>query len=120
LNLDGNFHLLNRGITVSVSGAAYDNKTERLRIDLEKPDLHGNVDGGHTQRVIRETVGGSEWENARQRKIEIGEELKQQYVRYEIIAGLSPELLVNLAEARNTSAQVKEFALSFMIMFARE
>jgi len=29
LNLDGNFHLLNRGITVSVGGAAYDNKTER-------------------------------------------------------------------------------------------
>ena len=111
LSLDGNFHLLNRGITVSASGAVYDNKTERLRIDLEKPDLHGNVDGGHTQRVIRETVGGSQWEDARQRNIEIGEELKQQYVRYEIITGLSPELLVSLAEARNTSAQVKEFAL---------
>jgi hypothetical protein len=111
LNLDGNFHLLNRGITISVNSAGYDNKTERLRIDLEKPDLHGNVDGGHTQRVIRETVGSSEWEDARQQKIEIGEELKQQYVRYEIITGLSPELLVSLAEARNTSAQVKEFAL---------
>jgi len=111
LNLDGNFHLLNRGITVSVGSAVYDNKTERLRLELEKPDLHGNIDGGHTQRVIRETVGNSDWEAARLRKIEIGEELKQQYVRYEIISGLSPQLLVSLAEARNTSAQVKEFAL---------
>jgi len=111
LNLDGNFHLLNRGITVSAGAASYDNKTERLKVDLQKPDLHGNVDGGHTQRVIRETVGSPDWEEARQRKIEIGEELKQQYVRYEIIAGLSPDLLVSLAEARNTSAQVKEFAL---------
>jgi hypothetical protein len=114
LNLDGNFHLLNRGITVSVSSASYDNKTERLRIELEEPDVHGNVDGGHTQRVIRETVGGSEWEAARQRKIEIGEEIKPQYVRYEIIAGLAHNMLVNLAEARNTSAQVKEFSLDNM------
>ena len=111
LNLDGSFHLLNRGITVSVSSATYDNKTERLKLDLEKPDLHGNIDGGHTQRVIRETVGSSDWEEARQRKIEIGEALQQQYVRYEIIGGLSPQMLVSLAEARNTSAQVKEFAL---------
>ena len=77
LNVDGYFHLLNRGITVSVASAAYDNKTERLRLELDKPDLHGNIDGGHTQRVIRETVGNSEWETARQRKIEIGDELKQ-------------------------------------------
>ncbi|HXG65934.1 MAG TPA: AIPR family protein [Blastocatellia bacterium] len=111
LNMDGNFHLLNRGITISVSTAAYDNKTERLRLELENPGIHGNVDGGHTQRVILDTVGSSEWEEVRQKKIEIGEEIKQQYVRYEVIAGLSPTLLVNLAEARNTSAQVKEFSL---------
>lgn len=111
LGMDGNFHLLNRGITVSVGSASYDNKTERLRIEFENLGVHGNVDGGHTQRIIRETVGSSEWEKARQGKIEIGEEIKQQYVRYEIIAGLSSELLVDLAEARNTSAQVKEFSL---------
>ncbi len=73
--------MLNRGITVSANNASYDNnKTERLRIDLEKPDLHGNVDGGHIQRVIRETVGSADWEEARQRRIEIGDELKQRLV----------------------------------------
>src|SRR4051794_11703693 len=56
LQHDGNFHLLNRGITLSVANAAYDNKTERLRLDLDVRGVHGNVDGGHTQRVIRETV----------------------------------------------------------------
>ncbi|MBX3289185.1 MAG: AIPR family protein [Acidobacteria bacterium] len=108
---DGNFHLLNRGITLSVANAAYDNKTERLRLDLDVRGVHGNVDGGHTQRVIRETVGSKEWELNRQSIIESGQEIFPQYVRYEILTGLSPDLLVKLAETRNTSVQVKDFSL---------
>jgi hypothetical protein len=108
---DGNFHLLNRGITLSVANATYDNKTERLRLDLDVRGVHGNVDGGHTQRVIRETVGSKEWELNRQSLVEAGEEVIPQYVRYEILTGLTPELLVKLAETRNTSVAVKDFSL---------
>lgn len=111
LKHDGSFHLLNRGITLSVATAVYDNKTERLRLDFDVRGVHGNIDGGHTQRVIRETVGSKEWENARQEKIELGEEIKPQFVRYEILTGLTSDLLVSIAESRNTSVQVKEFSL---------
>src|SRR5436190_21457059 len=103
LQHDGSFHLFNRGITLSVANAAYDNKSERLRLDLDVRGVHGNVDGGHTQRVVRETVASKEWEECRQSRIEIGEEVVPQFVRYEIITGLTPELLVKLAETRNTS-----------------
>ena len=111
LRHDGNFHLLNRGITLSVASAVYDNKTERLRLDFDRRGTHGNIDGGHTQRVIRTTVGSKEWEAARQEKIEVGEEIVSQFVRYEIMTGLSADLLVDIAESRNTSVQVKEFSL---------
>ena len=111
LQHDGNFHLLNRGITLSVANAAYDNKTERLRLDLDVRGVHGNVDGGHTQRVIRDTVASKEWEANRQSRIDFGQEVIPQYVRYEILTGLTSELLVKLAESRNTSVQVKDFSL---------
>lgn len=111
LQHDGNFHLLNRGITLSVASAMYDNKTERLRLDLDVRGVHGNVDGGHTQRVIRETVASKEWEAYRQSRIDFGQEVIPQFVRYEILTGLSSELLVKLAETRNTSVQVKDFSL---------
>lgn len=112
LQHDGQFHLLNRGITVSVANAVYDNKSERLRLDLSVPGVHGNVDGGHTQLVVRNTVASSDWEEFRQSRIDFGQPVLPQYVRYEILAGLSSELLVKLAESRNTSVQVKDFSLS--------
>ncbi len=111
LQHDGNFHLLNRGITLSVANAAYDNKTERLRLDLDVRGVHGNVDGGHTQRVIRETVASKEWEEFRQSRIDFSQDVVPQYVRYEILTGLTSELLVKLAETRNTSVAVKDFSL---------
>lgn len=111
LQHDGNFHLLNRGITLSVANAAYDNKSERLRLDLDVRGVHGNVDGGHTQRVVRDTVASKDWEECRQSRIDFGEEVVPQFVRYEILTGLTPELLVKLAETRNTSVAVKDFSL---------
>jgi len=111
LQHDGNFHLLNRGITLSVASASYDNKSERLRLDLDVRGVHGNVDGGHTQSVIRTTVASKDWEDFRQSRIDFHEEVVPQFVRYEILTGLSPELLVKLAETRNTSVQVKDFSL---------
>lgn len=111
LQHDGRFHLLNRGITLSVANAVYDNKSERLRLDFDIQGVHGNVDGGHTQKVVRQTVESKDWADARQSRIDFGQEVIPQFVRYEILTGLSADLLVKLAETRNTSVQVKDFSL---------
>jgi hypothetical protein len=111
LQHDGHFHLLNRGITLSVANAVYDNKTEKLRLDFDVRGIHGNVDGGHTQKVIRDTVSSRDWIDFKQSREDFNEKVMQQYVRYEILTGLTPELLVKLAETRNTSVQVKDYSL---------
>lgn len=46
------FHELNRGVVFSVEDAKWDNETKDLVLTLENPDVHGNIDGGHTLRAI--------------------------------------------------------------------
>lgn len=108
--MDGKFHLLNRGITISADYVSYENKTGILKVHLSDSLVHGNIDGGHTQRVILDMLSKPEWKNIIKSKKESGD-FKQQYVRFEIITSLNHAFLVDLAEARNTSAQVKEYAL---------
>lgn len=63
---------------------------------MDTPSQHGNIDGGHTLKIIIEC----------QRKVTRGEleKMPNQYVEVEVIVGLdSPE---GLAEARNTSVAV--------------
>lgn len=90
------FHLWNRGILISADRISYDNRSGNAEIYLDTPTQHGNIDGGHTLRIIIEC----------QRKVAIGqlEKMPNQYVEIEVIVGLdSPE---GLAEARNTSVAV--------------
>lgn len=88
---NANFHELNRGIVISAEKASWDNKTEELLLTLTDPEIHGNIDGGHTLRAILE----AKYKN----------ELKpERYVFMEIIVGLDSP--VELAAARNTSVQV--------------
>lgn len=86
-----NFHELNRGVLMSSSSAEWNNKTEELIITLDDPELHGNIDGGHTLRAILEAKSKNSLSNDR-------------YVFFEIFEGL--ETPVELAAARNTSVQV--------------
>lgn len=88
---NSNFHELNRGILMSVSKAKWDNSTEELSITLEDPEVHGNIDGGHTLRAILEAKNKNTLQSDR-------------FVFMEIIVGL--ESPVELAAARNTSVQV--------------
>lgn len=82
------FHLWNRGILLSAEAIEYDNKSNFATISLSDPQKHGNIDGGHTFRIIIE-----------QKNIP-----HDQFVEFEVITGIdSPE---QLAEARNTSVQV--------------
>lgn len=86
-----NFHELNRGVVLSVKKVTYDNKTGKVQIQLEDPEVHGNIDGGHTLRAIFEL-----------NKDQLIEE--ERYVFLEIFTGIDSP--VELASARNTSVQV--------------
>lgn len=86
-----NFHELNRGIVLSVNKVTYDNKSKKVQIQLEDPEIHGNIDGGHTLRAIFEL-------NEKQTMQE------ERYVFLEIFTGIDSP--VELASARNTSVQV--------------
>lgn len=85
------FHELNRGILMSVLSVEWDNKTDDLLLRLDDPELHGNIDGGHTLRAILEAKSKNSLSNDR-------------YVFFEIFVGLDSP--VELAAARNTSVQV--------------
>lgn len=89
------FHLWNRGILFSANSITFDNKNSCVTMTLSDEKLHGNIDGGHTLRIISE----------------YNDEIKkspgqyfEQYVDFEVVTGLDSTVL--LAEARNTSTQV--------------
>lgn len=91
LTENNNFHELNRGIVMSAEKANWDNKTEELILYLDNPEVHGNIDGGHTLRAILD----AKYSNTL---------LPDRYVFMEIIVGLDSP--VEIAAARNTSIQV--------------
>lgn len=91
LDVNNNFHELNRGILFSAEKVSYDNQTNTLYMSFSDYEKHGDIDGGHTLRAIldkkTENMLGSD-----------------RYVFVEIITGIDSP--VELAEARNTSVQV--------------
>ena len=83
------FHELNRGIVISAEDAKWDNETKDLILTFEDPEIHGNIDGGHTLRAILDA------------KNTLADD---KFVFFEIFVGLDSP--VELAAARNTSVQV--------------
>jgi hypothetical protein len=107
------FHLKNRGITYFCERFQYDNAKKLLRIALpevvddDDEPKYGIADGGHTFRVIQETVSKMDEMKA------ADEEWVEPFVRIHLIAGArstgaSDEEIV---EALNTSSQVQPFTL---------
>ncbi len=90
------FIFMNRGIVISVSSVVFDNKSSRITIELKDPDLHGLLDGGHTYNIILE---------------EREDQSVDQYVKVEILEGLSHEDITQIVDARNTSNQVRDESL---------
>ncbi len=88
-----NFHEKNRGIVMSVGKFVFDNKTGIVKVTLSNPEIHGNIDGGHTLKIILT-------------KQKNGELFFEQYVFFEFFTGISSP--VELAEARNQSIQVDQ------------
>ena len=92
---DGYFHLKNRGIVLSAADVKYDNRTEDVTIFFKDDQVHGDVDGGHTYKIVCEHKGDH----------------LQQYVQFEVMTGVE-DIIEGLAEARNTSVQVDEKSLA--------
>ena len=91
------FHLLNRGILLSAYDVTYNNYDNKMKLVFTDPEVHGNVDGGHTLRVI----------------LENRDELEDgvQYVKLEILTGVEG-IFEDLAAARNTSTQVQDKSIA--------
>ena len=54
LSNDGYFHLKNRGIVLSAESVHYSNKTGLVEINFKDDLYHGNIDGGHTYKIVCE------------------------------------------------------------------
>jgi hypothetical protein len=101
---DGRFHLLNRGITLSVKKAEFDNQEDLLTLNIPDEEHYGIIDGGHTDFAIKSVVsrmaqGGTE------------DPLSNQFVHVEILSKIENDL-ADIAEARNYSAQLKPWTLA--------
>lgn len=91
-----NFHIKNRGVVISAKEISHNSKTSELTVVMDDPEVHGNIDGGHTYRIILDT------------RKDITE---KRYVRLEVIVG-AEDFFQDLAKARNTSVQVKDTSIA--------
>lgn len=105
------FHLLNRGELILAQSCKYDNHTKTLEMTIASADEGGLADGGTTDRVITRAERAAIRKNSEFTEEQVGHGLHTAFVHLEIISGDVREKLVRLAGARNTSNQVKEFAL---------
>lgn len=95
LSNDGYFHLKNRGIVLSAESVHYNNAKEEVSIVFSDSLSHGDIDGGHTYKIVC---------------LHKGEGLEQ-YVPFEVMTGVE-DIIEQLAEARNTSVQVDQKSLA--------
>ena len=107
------FHLLNRGCLILAKKAWYDNQGKTLHFIIDSKEENGMIDGATTDRVLaalKRQVSNAAFESLKEG--EIPEHFKEAYIHLEIVAGeMEQDLRIKLADARNTSEQVKEFSL---------
>ena len=94
---NNNFYLLNRGLLLSAKNVTYNTKNDTLTIVFEDENVHGDIDGGHTYKIILDNRD----------ELEYG----QQYVKLEILTGVE-DMFQELASARNTSVQVQDKSIA--------
>ena len=92
----GNFQIKNRGIVVSAESVAFNTRNSTITINMTDVEVHGNIDGGHTYRIILDNRSDI---------------VDPRYVRLEIIIG-AEDFFQDLAKARNTSVQVKDNSIA--------
>lgn len=92
-----NFYLLNRGLLLSAEKVTFNSKNETVSVVFSDTSVHGDIDGGHTYKIIQEC----------QSELDYG----QQYVKIEILTGVE-DMFQELASARNTSTQVQDKSIA--------
>lgn len=92
-----NFYLLNRGLLLSAEKVTFNSKSDTVSVIFADANVHGDIDGGHTYRIIQEC----------QSELDYG----QQYVKIEILTGVE-DMFQELASARNTSTQVQDKSIA--------
>lgn len=95
---DFNFHILNKGMAISVESANYNNKTGMVEISLDDLTIHGDIDGGHTYRTVI---------NHQANPL-----MKIKFVKVEFITNLNETTLPLVAKARNTNIAVQDFTIA--------
>lgn len=94
---DSTFFLKNKGITIIAKSAEISDDKKLLTLNFSEGD--GIVDGGHTYKIIQETIEESECP-------------PNQFVKIEILTGLPEYLNDIIAEGLNTAVQVQQMSLS--------
>lgn len=92
---DGYFHLKNRGIVVSAAKVHFNNKANTVELYFDEDSSHGNIDGGHTYKIVQQHIGDH----------------LDQFVQFEVMTGVE-DIIEQLAEARNNSVQVDEKSMA--------
>ena len=67
---DGNFHLKNRGMVMSAATVRFDNKTDKLTMTFDNEEEHGNIDGGHTYKIIQSSIYNENFDDKVGNKVE--------------------------------------------------
>lgn len=103
-----NFFFKNRGITLLVENASYNNNSKELSLEFSNESIHGMLDGGHTYKIITNIIDSLDESEK--------DDFNEAYVRVEILEGFSdPEDVVDIVEARNTSTQVKDQSIEDLL-----
>lgn len=102
------FFFKNRGITLLVEKASFDNDSKELSLEFSNEGIHGMLDGGHTYKIITKIINSLDESEKK--------DLDYAHVRLEILEGFSdPEDVVDIVEARNTSTQVKDQSIEDLL-----
>lgn len=95
LSNDGDFHLKNRGVVISVAKVQYDTKKGQMALFFDDDYEHGNIDGGHSLKIALKHQNTG----------------LNQYMAFEIMVGVE-DIIEPLAAARNTSVQVDDKSIA--------
>ena len=97
------FFFRNRGITIIVDHAEFDNQKNIASLEMVDKQKNGLLDGGHTFYVIRHFVENLSTEALSEFNA---------FVKIEILEGIKDvDAVINIVESRNTSTQVKQQGL---------
>src|SRR5262245_53514822 len=98
LSADGMFHLKHKGITLVAKSLEKHTEEGEDRYLVRLDEGHGILDGGHTYELIMEAKRS-------------GDLPVDQYVKFELLTNVQPDMIPEIAGGLNTSVQVQDMSL---------